>query len=142
MGGTGIPLIVFSIAQKRCHPTMWDIAGVWVGLTQRFGNVLRKNGVQLDFSRREPSMSEPNLMGGEKSDFQRMIEKILANREWLDQHIDELVMEYGAGEWIAISDEKVIARGSNSEEVKAAIGGGSEEALIICVPDKDIAQPI
>jgi hypothetical protein len=45
-------------------------------------------------------MSEPNLMGGEKSDFQRMIEKILANREWLDQHIDELVIEYGAGEWL------------------------------------------
>ncbi len=87
-------------------------------------------------------MGEPNLMVGEKTDFQRMIEKILANREWLDQHIDELVIEYGAGEWLAISDEKVIARGSNSEEVKAAIGGGSEEALIICVPDKDIAQPI
>lgn len=87
-------------------------------------------------------MSEPNLMGGEKSDFQRMIEKILANREWLDQHIDELVIEYGAGEWLAISDKQVIARGSNSEEVKAAIGGSSEEALIICVPDKDIAQPI
>ncbi len=88
-------------------------------------------------------MTEIDLMGGEKSEFQGMIERMCANREWLDQNIDELTAQYNVGDWVGIVDKQVIAKGSNAEEVKAAMGdkfGG--EALIICIPDKEIPQPI
>jgi hypothetical protein len=88
-------------------------------------------------------MTEIDLMGGEKSEFQRMIERMCANREWLDRNVDELTAQYNVGEWVGIMDKQVIAKGSNAEEVKAAMGdkfGG--EALIICIPDREIPQPI
>ncbi len=87
-------------------------------------------------------MKEVPLMGGTKSEFQGMVERMLANREWLDQNIDELISQYNVGEWIGISERRVVARGSDSDEVKQAMGGRWAEALIICVPDKEIPQPI
>lgn len=88
-------------------------------------------------------MSETNLMSGEKSEFQKMIVRLCANREWLDQHIDELTAQYNVGDWIALLDGKVIAEGSNAEEVRVALGEDfAEETIILCVPDKHIPEPI
>lgn len=88
-------------------------------------------------------MTGKNLMSGEKTEFQEMIGRMCANREWLDQHIEELTAKYNIGDWVAVSDRRVIAQGSNSEEVKTALGENyPEETLIICVPEKEIAQPI
>ncbi len=36
-------------------------------------------------------MKEVPLMGGARSDVQKLVERMLANREWLDQNIDELI---------------------------------------------------
>jgi hypothetical protein len=94
------------------------------------------------FSEGGGSMKEVPLMGGTKSEFQGMVERMLANREWLDQNIDELISQYNVGEWIGISEKRVVAKGSDPDEVKRALGGALGEALIICVPDKDIPQPI
>jgi hypothetical protein len=69
------------------------------------------------------------------------MEKILANREWLDQHIRDLLGQFQVGEWVAISGQKVVAKGASAEEVKSALGGAIGEALIICIPDKDIPLP-
>ena len=87
-------------------------------------------------------MAETKLMGGEKSDFQRTIEKLLESREWLNQNIDQLASKYGGNNWVAILGEEVIASGSNPGEVLTAIGEKRKEALIICVPDGEIQQPI
>lgn len=82
-------------------------------------------------------------MSGEKSQFQKMVERLCANREWLDQHIDELTAQYAPGDWIAILDGKVVAAGSDADEIKAALRKKSlYEVLILCVPDKTIPQPI
>lgn len=88
-------------------------------------------------------MTEINLMGGEKSEFQKMIGRMLVNRDWLNENIGHLIEEYEIGDWLAVSDGKVIAKESSWDGVKAALGdkfGG--ETLILCVPDKDIPQPI
>ena len=88
-------------------------------------------------------MTGKDLMSGEKSEFQKMIERLCANREWLDQNIDELAAQYSVGDWVAVLDGKVIAEGSNSEEIKAALGDNSaEEIIILCIPDKVIQEPI
>ncbi len=88
-------------------------------------------------------MTGTDLMGGEKSEFQKMIERLCANREWLDNHIDELTAQYNVGDWIAVLDGKVLAKGSDSEEVKAALGEDlAEETIIVCVPDKEIPELI
>ncbi len=86
-------------------------------------------------------MKEVDLMKGPKSEPQLLMEKILANREWLDWHVQELIGQYAVGEWVAVSGQKVVAKGSSAEEVIAALGGTVGEALIICVPDKDIPTP-
>jgi len=86
-------------------------------------------------------MKDIELMKGPKSEPQKLMERILANREWLDQNIKELIAQYKVGEWIAISGQKVVAQGESAEEVKKALGGVLGEALIICVPDKDIPLP-
>jgi hypothetical protein len=88
-------------------------------------------------------MTGTGLMSGEKSEFQKVIERLCANREWLDNHIDDLTAQYNVGDWIAVLDGKVLAKGSNSEEVKAALGEDlAQETIIVCVPDKEIPEPI
>lgn len=88
-------------------------------------------------------MTGTDLMSGEKSEFQKMIERLCGNREWLDNHIDELTAQYNVGDWIAVLDGKVLAKGSDSEEVKAALGEDpAEEIIIVCVPDKEIPELI
>lgn len=87
-------------------------------------------------------MKDIDLMKGPKSEPQKLMERILANREWLDRHIEELIQQYKVGEWIAISGQKVVANGESAEDVKRAIGGTMGEALVICVPDKDMPVPI
>ncbi len=86
-------------------------------------------------------MTDTDLMKGPKSEPQKLMERLLANREWLDQHIVELISQYKVGEWIAISGQKVVANGASSEELIAALGGTIGEALIIQVPDKEIPLP-
>jgi hypothetical protein len=86
-------------------------------------------------------MKDIGLMKGPKSEPQKLMEKILANREWLDQNITALISQYRTGEWIAISGQKVVSKGDTSETVIAALGGTIGEALIIQVPDKDIPLP-
>ena len=86
-------------------------------------------------------MKNVDLMKGPKSEPQKLMEKILVNREWLDQNIVTLIPQYKMGEWIAISGQKVVAKGVSPEEVIAALGGVIGEALVIQVPDKDIPLP-
>jgi hypothetical protein len=86
-------------------------------------------------------MKEADLMKGPKSEPRLLMERILANREWLDRHVQDLLDQYAVGEWVAISGQKIAAKGSSAEEVIAALGGTIGDALIICVPDRDIPTP-
>lgn len=88
-------------------------------------------------------MIRKNLMSGKKSKIQERIERLCANREWIDRHIDELTAQHKVGDWIAILGGKVIAQGTDSGEVKAKLGGQfDEETILLCIPDKEIPQPI
>jgi hypothetical protein len=84
-----------------------------------------------------------HLMSGDKSEAQKMMERLCANREWLDEHIDELTDKYDEGDWIAVLGGEVLSKGSTAEEVKAALGGkAAPETIILFVPGKEIPQPI
>jgi len=88
-------------------------------------------------------MNKPNLMRGKKSEFQQTVERLCANREWLDEHIDELIEQYKEGDWIAVLNGKVIAKGSTGEEVRNLLGkDAAPETIIFFVPGEEIPQPI
>jgi len=88
-------------------------------------------------------MNKPNLMSGQKSEFQQTVERLCANREWLDEHIDELIEQYKEGDWIAVLGAKVIAKGSTAEEVRDLLGkDAAPEIITFFVPGKEIQQPI
>ena len=67
----------------------------------------------------------------------------LRNRDWLSRNLKEVQDNYGE-EWIAIVDEKVVAHGSTSAEVKREVEGKypSEEMLILLIPKEAISRPI
>lgn len=69
--------------------------------------------------------------------------KLLENRDWLDDHLEEIQREYG-GDWIAVFQKRVIARGESSEAVKEKIGKeyNRGETILLKVPKGDISQPI
>lgn len=67
----------------------------------------------------------------------------LRNRDWLSRNLKEVQDNYGE-EWVAIVDEKVVAHGSTSAEVKREVEGKypSEEMLILLIPKEAISRPI
>ena len=84
-----------------------------------------------------------HLMSGKKSEVHKMLERLCANRDWLDEHIDDLIAEYDEGDWIAVLNEEVLAKGSTAEECKKALGDkAAPETIILFVPGKEIPQPI
>ena len=67
----------------------------------------------------------------------------LRNRDWVSRNLKEVQDNYGE-EWVAIVDEKVVAHGSTSAEVKREVEGKypSEEMLILLIPKEAISRPI
>ena len=67
----------------------------------------------------------------------------LRNRDWLSRNLKEVQADYGE-EWVAIVDEKVVAHGSTSAEVKKEVEGKYpiEEMLILRIPKETISRPI
>ncbi len=71
------------------------------------------------------------------------LRKLLRNRDWLSQNIQQVQAEYGE-RWVAIVEEKVAAHGSTPAEVKAQVKGKypHEETLILRIPKEEISRPI
>lgn len=67
----------------------------------------------------------------------------LRNRDWLSRNLKEVQADYGE-EWVAIVDERVVAHGSTSAEVKKEVEGKYpiEETLILRIPKETISRPI
>jgi len=88
-------------------------------------------------------MNLENLLTGEKTGMQKMVERLCENRKWLDQNIDTISDQYRVGTWVAVSDGKVIGHGDTSDDLKKALGENiSDEVIMVCVPDKDIPEPV
>ena len=67
----------------------------------------------------------------------------LRNRDWLSQNLKEVQASYGE-QWVAVVDEKMVAHGSTSAEVKREVEGKYpiEEMLILRMPKEAVSRPM
>ena len=88
-------------------------------------------------------MGKSNLMTGKKTEMQMMVERLYNNRSWLDQNIDSISDQYQVGTWVAVADGKVVGHGETPDDLLENSGKNiSDETIIVCVPDKDIPEPV
>lgn len=82
-----------------------------------------------------------DFLTGELTPLQQARVKLIDNREWLDFHIEEIQQRY-ANQWVAILDCQVAAAAAEYRQVLEAVGDRLEEAMILRIPDGEIARPI
>ena len=77
------------------------------------------------------------------TDTQKNLLKLLKNRDWLDDNLKKVQDEF-AEKWIAIAEQKIVANGDTSEEVRKNIKGeySTLELLFIRVPTGEISRPV
>lgn len=78
-------------------------------------------------------------MDREPTEEQKARVKLLENRDWFDQNIQQVQKEY-RGKVIAVHGKEVVASGQTAPEVKQRIRGKypEVETLIIMVPREEI----
>lgn len=71
------------------------------------------------------------------------LRRLLKNRDWVNNNVRELQANY-AEKWVAIVEEKVVAHGSTSDEVREQVKGKFplEEMLILAFPKGELQKPI
>ena len=74
---------------------------------------------------------------------QQNLQKRMKSRTWFERHLREIQEEYGE-KWIAVTDERLVASGSDPAEVKEKIAGQfpMAEVLLIRVPTGEISRPV
>lgn len=80
------------------------------------------------------------MLGREPTPIQIARLKLLENRKWFDQHLEEIQKEYG-GKFIVVHNNKILASGSTIDEINSIIDQGKypeDEVLRILVPSHKI----
>lgn len=73
------------------------------------------------------------------TDVQKALVKLLENRQWLDQNIDELQKEY-SGQAIAVHGQVVVGRGEDAELLLESMKDKYpiDEVLVMLIPKEEI----
>lgn len=81
-----------------------------------------------------------SLFRGARTPEQEEILRMLQNRRYLDEHVDELIRAY-PGLWVAVVDGGRVATGKSADEVMAAVGRKAD-AVLAWLPDGPVPKPM